>query len=375
MANFKEGDFSAYDLLDINLTLADMWGDNHTMYDQYKKPLTCFSDIFTQQAVRIPERFLDPSDCTTIKLAFICDDCNLDTMDCEDDKSADSCEIPDGIQIAADMIEYAPDGCFKSKVYKVEETECKNRISFQQKVAYALMKQLYSMDCKLLELFYGHLATCASDLTLEDGKDISQKYGLGTVADDVWQLAQSAWKPEIMAKLECLTEDCMWTRPMFLTGSIWREFFKLQRGKSGGGCCDYDNMLNNSMIDIKHDIYKFDQVFPGPKTGFLFDASKVAYYNIYRNKNVDPMESPASNRMWKWHINSPRHRWTYTDTNGSSVTVPVKYDAYGQWKCISRNCYAWCWYIEHNGHFLKAPVGNCGTCPTVIQMEQPCVDC
>jgi len=372
---FEEGNFGAFDFQDIYLDFADMWGADNHMYDQYKKPLDCFSEIFTQQTVRLNERFLDPSDCSQIKLALICDNCDMDALDCDDDEAQKGCDIGPGEELGAEELTYAPDGCFQSKVATVNQTKCKNRLSFNQKAAFALMKQLYIMDSKLLQLFYGNLAASASDLTLDSGKDVSEQYGLGAIADDVWQLDAAAWDPKILAKFECLVEDCMWTRPMFLTGSIWREFFKLVKGKSGNGCCDYDNLLTNSSIPIKHDIFNFDKAFPGPKTGFLFDASRLAYYNMYRNMNSEPVLNPTSHMMYKWHINSPRHRWTYTGTSGNTMTIPVKYDVYAQWKCIDRDTYGWCWYLEHNGGFLNAPNGNCVTCPFIIQMEQPCVDC
>lgn len=359
---FTQGDFSAFDLLSIQANVADMWQDSH-LYDQFKKPVNCFSEIFNSQTVRFDERFLDITDCSVMKLAFIADDCDMEVKECV----TDACDIT-GEELCADEITVVPDGCFESKHYQVKETDCKNRLSFQQKVSFAMMKQLAQMDQHLLKLMYGALAGFADDLTGFEGTG-----GVGAVDGTTWQINPELWKPELLATLQCLTEDCMWTRPTMIT-NIWRKEMMLANAKDGGGCCTTDSLLTSAFLPIKTDPFFFDKEFPGSKTAFLFDAADFGYYNMYRHMQITPEEGPASNRMYKWHVNSPNHTWRAVSTNGGESIQPVKYDVYGQWKCLDIDNYAFCWFMKHHGGFVRGPKG-CASCPTIIQMEQPCVGC
>jgi len=367
------GDFSAYDLQNVQVELDQVYRDNH-MTDQYKKRTDCFNDVYNSQTIALPERFLNPSDCTNVEIAYLCDDeCDPEPIDC----THTGCDIPEGKQLSTETMSLTPPNCMQSDIYEVSELQCQNRFSFQRKVAESMFRQVTQLDYGMMGKWYGALESFADPLT-KDGDLLSDIYGLGDVADDIWMIDKSAWTPEIMAKFECLIEDCYFKNPMLLTGSIWREEMKIWAAKNGGGCCDSNSLAMNSTIPIKHETKFFDKNFSNGKCAFLMDTTDLGFYNVYHNPSVNAVANKASgtsgNPIYRWHINSPRLSWRYNRLEGGSSIVPIKYDVYGQWKCLDKRHMKWCWYIEAHCGFLKAPKNGCA-CPTIIKMEQPCVGC
>lgn len=346
----------------------DMWRNNH-LYDEYKRDVSIFSTVTSKQQVNLPAEFLNMRDCRECKVKWLCDDCDFDVNECgEEGAHGGECDITGVNPIAFDYDTYSPDPCCESKHYEVCETSCDTLMSFNEQVAHLLMKQAAQLDYALVKKLYLAIQSNLDGLDHGD-TTLPDEYGLGGIGEGgIWEIGEGLWDEKMIAKLQCMFDDCMWNNPCMLVGNLWREDRKLYEARTGQGCCDSKGLLF-SQDWITNESYFFNQCFPGQNTALLFDASDFAYYNMYRNENFSPERKNGEKDIWRWRVPSRLHTWRVNNS-----VRPVYYDVYAQWKCKDLDNDSLSFFMRHNGGYLKGPKG-CEGKPTFLQLEQPCIDC
>lgn len=350
------GDFTAAQLRDVRIKLADMFG-TESLYKHLNRETPIFNGVWGAQSIRFNEgvtmALSNGKHCEGVEALFL-QSCDMDVQAATTD-----CTIPQGTEACVEKVVFNPEEAYE-KIVTINEEDCRDEFTFQEKMTLQMANLIAALDQEAERRSIAQLQALADDLTdIEDDIEIG---GLNA-AKTVWEIPPADWNAELIAEFEAVIEDCEMINVKQVVGRVWRKQLKLAAAKQGDGCCDYDSLFDN--IPLVSNTRELDQLVGYPAS-FLVDTTKIGYFNKWIHQSPTPVDVDPSKNTKHFYVESPKLRYSI---NGQLRAV--RYDIYWQKVCLTEDTFEIRIKGKHRYGFVEMPT-NCAGDPfkKVIQISQ-----
>lgn len=333
------GDFTASQLLNIQMKAEQMWTDGILAKSNDPMAQSAIA-VLENQTARFRE-FENRSKDNTIEVTFI-NTCALDTDDCEDNCDLDEPQVESGSQ------EYVPDLCQKTGFSVDEETSRTNIYSVEEVAAQSLATAIGKLDEWWAQQVLARLATFS-------GVNVYPQPWTYNNTDKTTEVPAEDYNLSMVAHLLLQAQMNRLGSPYYIgDGSLAAEIINAQL--NSGNLDGKGDAARISQLKLYQDMYNFARAGLDENL-FAISPGSVAFKTTNRN--------PDTPRVLGGQIQQTIY------TVNSRVLPGVKYDVYYTLKCINPNApatrsrYVHVWRIETNGGIWLNPAA----CPVTIDVE------
>lgn len=339
-----------------------MWNQPDA-YSHLELKSNCFNVITGNQGITWSgeidtRKDSDGNQCQSCEVYWL-QDCLPEVKDCSETGTAADCEVPDGEEIGVGCATYISD-CIGETTRKVSDLDCKNLISQEERAAQSQNGMMQAMDVAHITKGYQYMMSQADALT--DG--MFEYGGLDPNDPTNWILTEADLHAKFMACIRIFMTKCKYAKPMIISGESWGKIKIMLENKSGGGCCDSDQLITNT-VPMKHDFIYFDETMqtnPKDKHFFLIDLNDFGFINTpcFENSNREKLVAKEGER-YGYKIPSRALTWK----NGTTI-APLYYDLEEFVLCDGKKKVKTTYRLSAQGNWMRAPRGCNTTCPKVI---------
>ena len=348
---FEAGNFTASELQAEVQAKIDILATDTTQKHLIKET-SIINELYTQPNLlaQTPEQqafFSDARRCADLKVSWLSDG---DTAEPVEAGTTPFCD-PDGPEIGSDSVTYPKPGGIE-KTFKVLTDVCKNKFSFAEKVAYAMMSKRALLVDYLEKQGIAFTVSNADDLTgITPPK--------GAVAGSIWNIgaidpaADSREAVKDLIHVSHFAQDQRMISPVMLMGNRFRYEDALFQATAGQlNTVDGFGSLLTRGVPIVRDVFNLDAATTSQDI-LLVDRRAVSYINYTWAQNTQARnEKMMLNHPVQYYINDPVIRvWDPV----KRAIVPFKWDITAVWKCNEYNQYAVVYTITARGGYLKMP--------------------
>ena len=316
------GDFSASNLVDVQIKADKIWMDNMAKTD-YIANVEAFKAIKENQSANVT--VLETGKDLKATISWI-QDCDIEVTTCTDD-----CTI-DGPELSTESKDLEIRQCVKTS-FKVEAKGFRtNLYDMEEVVAKGMLKSSKVLDEEITKRGIAFLNSSAG-VNVYAGP-------LGTLSSGDTQIAAVNWSTQLLPYLRMVATKNRFNNPFMLSGEnyYFTDNEAVYNKENSDGKGDY---VRNSLLKRYYDLFNIEAVNDPDMVTYLINRGAIAF----ASKNYDPA-NPYS------IMNPGQQRYSIESRN-----LPgVRYDVIYTTKCISNKIYH-VWDFRGYIEFFLNPTG------------------
>lgn len=331
------GDFSASQLLNIQLKAEQMWTDGILAKEQQPMADAAIA-VLENQTARF-QVFNDRDKDNKVQVTFI-NTCAIETDDCDDNCELDEPQVESGVE------EYEPDLCQKAGFSVDQETTRTNIYSVEEIAAQSMARAIGKLDEWWARQVLARLATFS-------GVNVYPQPWTYDNTDKTTEVPTAQYNLSMVAHLMLQAQMNRLGTPYYIgDGTLAADIINAQL--NAGNLDGKGDASRITQLNLYQDMYNFARAGMDESL-FAISPGAVAFKTTNRN--------PDAPRVLGGQIQQTIY------TVNSRVLPGVKYDVYYTLKCVTgtngRARYVHTWRLETNGGVWLNPAG----CPVEIEVE------